>query len=62
MVVARAAGQGVVAVAAEEVRARQCAVGLVQREIVVAGLAEDLDEAGVGDRRRARPESQRRRR
>ena len=52
-VVARAAGQGVVAGAAEEVRGRQRPVGLVERDLVVAGLAEDLDEPGVGDRRRA---------
>ena len=49
LVIARAAGQDVVAIAAEEICPRQCAVGLVQGEIVVAGPAEHLDQAGVGD-------------
>ena len=52
-VVARAAGQHVVAGAAEQVGARQRAVGLVERDDVVAALAEHLDQRGVGDRRRA---------
>ena len=33
--------------------ARQRAVGFVERDGVVAALAEDLDQRGVGDRRRA---------
>ena len=52
-VVARAAVERVVAGAAEQVRPRQRAVGLVERDGVVAAQAEDLDQAGVGDRRRA---------
>ena len=51
-VVARAAGEDVVAVAAEQIRGRQRAVGLVQRNRVVAGLAEHLNQGGVGDGRR----------
>ena len=54
-VVARAAGERVVAVAAEEVRGRQRAVGLVERDRVVAAQAEDLDRGGVGDCRPCRP-------
>ena len=50
MVVARAAGERVVAGAAEEIRSRQRAVGLVEGEVVVAAQAEHLDQAGVGDR------------
>ena len=53
LVVARAAGEGVVAGAAEQVRPRQRAVGLVEGDRVVAAQAEDLDQRGVGDRRRA---------
>ena len=45
LVVAGAAGQGVVAVAAEQLRRGQRAVGLVERDGVVAGQAEHLDEA-----------------
>ncbi len=52
LVVARPARERVVAVAAEQDRGRQCPVGLVERNLVVAGLAEHLDERGVGDRRR----------
>ncbi len=52
-VAARAAGERVVAGAAEQVRPRQRAVGLVERDRVVAALAEDLDQRGVGDGRRA---------
>ena len=37
----------------KRLRARQRAVGLVERDGVVAALAEHLDQAGVGDRRRA---------
>ena len=51
-VVAGTAGQGIVAIAAEKVGRRQRPVGLVQREIVVAVQTEDLNERGVGDRRR----------
>ena len=50
LIVARAAGERVVAVAAEEVGGGQRAVGLVERDRVVAVLAEDLDQRGVGDR------------
>ena len=53
LVVARAAGEDVVAGAAEQVRRGQRAVGLVERDRVVAAQAEDLDQRGVGDRRRA---------
>ena len=53
LVAAGAAGQRVVAGAAEQVGARQRAVGLVEREGVVAAQAEHLDQRGVGDRRRA---------
>ena len=53
LVAARAAGEAVVAGAAEQVRPRQRAVGLVQGDRVVAAQAEDLDQRGVGDRRRA---------
>src|SRR5262249_51395830 len=42
-VIARAADQDVVAVAAEKVRGRQRAIGLVERNLIVAGLAEDLN-------------------
>src|SRR5262249_7566580 len=51
-VVTGAAGQDVVTVAANEVRGRQRPVGFVERNGVVTGLTEDLDERGVGDRRR----------
>ena len=61
-VAARAAGQDVVAGAAEQVGARQRAVGFVEGDGVVAALAEDLDQAGVGDGRRAARESRPRRR
>ena len=61
-VVARAAGQRVVAVAAEQLRGRQCAVGFVERDRVVAALAEHLDQVGVGDRRVCRQRPERRRR
>ena len=53
MVVAGAAGEDVVAGAAEQLRGRQRAVGLVERDGVVAALAEHLDQGRVGDRRRA---------
>src|SRR5262249_22635118 len=46
-----AAGQRVVAVAAVDGRLRQAAVGLVQREGVVAGAAVQEDLARVGDGR-----------
>ena len=52
-VVARAAGDDVVAGAAEQVGRGQRAVGFVERDDVVAALAEHLDQAGVGDGRRA---------
>ena len=45
----RTADEGVVAVAAEEERARQGAVGLVKLNHVVAGLAEDGDGGRVRD-------------
>src|SRR5262249_13236482 len=46
-----AAGQRVVAVAADDARRRQGAVGLVQGEVVVAAPAVDHDQARVGDGR-----------
>ena len=52
-IVARAAGERVVAVAAEQLRGGQRAVGFVERDRVVAALAEHLDHRGVGDRRLA---------
>ena len=52
-IAARAAGQRVVAGAAEQLRGRQGAVGLVERDRVVAALAENLDQRGVGDGRGA---------
>ena len=52
-IAARAAGQRVVAGAAEQLRGRQGAVGLVERDRVVAALAEHLDQRGVGNGRRA---------
>ena len=54
-IVAGAAGQRVVAVAAEQLRGGQRAVGFVERDRVVAALAEHLDRRGVGDRRSGRP-------
>ena len=51
LIVARAAGQHVVARAAEQVGGGQRAVGFVERDRVVAALAERLDLGGVGDRR-----------
>jgi len=53
LIVARAPGDGVVADAAEQARPRQSAVGLVKCDDVVTASAEHLDQAGVGDRRRA---------
>ena len=53
LVAAGAAGERVVAGAAEQVGRRQRAVGLVERDHVVAAQAEDPDQRGVGDRRRA---------
>ena len=53
LVGAGAAGEDVVAGAAEQVRRGQRAVGLVEGDHVVAAQAEDPDERGVGDRRRA---------
>ncbi len=53
MIGAGAAGQDVVAGAAEQVGARQCAVRFVERDDVVAALAEYLDQAGVRDGGRA---------
>ena len=53
MIVAGAAGQRVVAGAAEQLGRRQRAVGLVERDRVVAALAEHLDQGGVGDGRLA---------
>ena len=53
LVVARAAGQHVVAGAAEQLGGGQRAVGFVERDRVVAALAEHLDQRGVGDSRRA---------
>ena len=52
-VVAGAADDRVVAGASEDVGARQGAVRLVERQDIVAALAEHLDQRGVGDRRRA---------
>ena len=52
-IVARAAGQRVVAGAAEQLGGGQRTVGFVERDRVVAALAEHLDHAGVGDRRLA---------
>ena len=52
-VICRAAGQGVVAVAAEKLRGRHWAVDFVDRDCVIAGLAEQLDEVGIGDGRGA---------
>ena len=52
-VVARTAGDRVVAVATEELRGGECTVGFVQRDRVVAGLPERLDQAGIGGRGRA---------
>src|SRR5262249_56182565 len=51
-VIAAAAGEGVVARAAVDVRAGQGAVGLVQREVVIAGAAIEEDQARIGDGRR----------
>ena len=52
MVVARTTGEHVVAGAAEQVGPGQRAVGFVERDRVVAALAEHLDQRGVGDGRR----------
>src|SRR4029077_20212160 len=52
-VISRAAGQGVVAVAAEKLRGRHWAVDFVDRDRVIATLAEQLDEIGIGDGRGA---------
>ena len=49
LIVPRAAGQDVVSAAPEEVGGRQCAVCLVQRDRIVAILAEQLNGARVGD-------------
>ena len=53
LVVARAAGEHVVAGAAEQVGPRQGAVGLAERDRVVAAQAEDLDQRRVRHGRRA---------
>ena len=53
LIAARAAREHVVARAAEQPRGRECAHRLVERQLVVAAEPADLDEAGVGDRRRA---------
>ena len=53
LVAAGAAREDVVAGAAEQVGRRQRAVGLVEADRVLAAEAEDLDQRGVGDRRRA---------
>jgi hypothetical protein len=53
LIVAGAAGQRVVALLAEQLGSRQRAVGLVERDRVVAALAEHLDQPGVQDRRLA---------
>src|SRR5262249_49833414 len=53
LICARAAGQHVVAGAAEQLGGGQRVVGLVERDRVVAALAEHLNRGGVGDRRRA---------
>ena len=50
LVCARAAGQHVVAVAAEQQGGGQRPVGFVERDRVVAALAEDLDLSGISDR------------
>ena len=52
-VVAGAAGQDVVAGAAEQIGTRQRAVHFAERDDVVAALAERLDQARIGDGRRA---------
>ena len=54
-VVARAAGQRVVAGAAEQLRGGQRAVGFVERDHVVAALAEHLDQARCWRRSACRP-------
>ena len=46
----RAARHGIVARAAEQIGGRQRAAGFIECDDVVAGLPEDLDQAGVGDR------------
>ena len=53
LIAARAAGEHVVAGAAEQLRGGQRAVGFVERDRVVAALAEHLDRGGVGDGRLA---------
>ena len=53
LILARTAGERVVAGAAEQLSGGQRAVGFVQRDRVVAALAEPLDQGGVGDRGRA---------
>ena len=50
-VICRAAGQDVVAVAAEKLRGRHWAIGFVDRDRVIATLAEQLDQIGIGDGR-----------
>ena len=45
-----AASDRVVTGPAEQIGRRQCAVGFIERDGVVAGLAEHLDQVGVGDR------------
>ena len=50
LICARAAGQHVVARAAGQFGGGQCAIGLVERDRVVAGLAGHLDLGGVGNR------------
>src|SRR5262249_45869759 len=42
--------QRVIPGATKQVRARQRAVALVQRDRVVSSLSKDLDQAGIGDR------------
>ena len=49
----RAAGEHVIARAAEQLGGGQRAVGFVERDPVVAALAEHLHQGGVGDRRLA---------
>jgi hypothetical protein len=52
-VVSRAAGEDVVAVAAEKKRGRHWTIGFVDRDRVIAGLTEQLDQVRVRDGRGA---------
>jgi hypothetical protein len=50
LVCARPAGQRVIAVAAKQQGGGQRTVDFIERDRVIAGLAEDLDLSGIGDR------------